>query len=257
MPRYVFQIEYHGGPFVGWQRQPNALSVQGVLETALTKLDPDCQSIAGAGRTDAGVHAMGQVAHADLAKDWDAFRLIEALNFHLKPHPVSILRAAQVAEDFHSRFSAIKRRYFYRLVSRRAPLTHDHGLVWRVPHELDAAAMKAGAAHLIGNHDFTTFRSSICQSASPVKTLDSLKIEEVTYPGGKEFRFHVQARSFLHNQVRSFVGTLERVGSGAWPTDQVRQALQAKDRAACGPVAPAQGLYLAEVTYPTDPFAQT
>lgn len=256
MPRYVFQIEYHGGPFVGWQRQPNALSVQGVLDSALAKLDPDCQGIAGAGRTDAGVHAMGQVAHADLAKDWEVFRLSEALNFHLKPHPVSIHRAAQVADEFHSRFSAIKRRYLYRLVSRRAPLTHDHGLVWRVPHELDAAAMRKGAAHLIGNHDFTTFRSSICQSASPIKTLDSLEIEEVNYPGGKEFRFHVQARSFLHNQVRSFVGTLERAGSGAWQPDQVRQALQAKDRAACGPVAPPQGLYLAEVTYPTDPFAQ-
>ena len=255
MPRYVFKIEYQGGPFVGWQRQPNALSVQGVLETALSKLDPDCQGISGAGRTDAGVHAMAQVAHADLAKDWDVFRLSEALNFHLKPHPVAIIHAARVEGDFHSRFSAIKRRYLYRLVSRRAPLTHDQGLIWRVPLDLDADAMRAGAAHLIGKHDFTTFRSSICQSASPVKTLDSLQIEEKSYAGGKEFRFQIEARSFLHNQVRSFVGTLERVGSGAWPPDQVYQALQAKDRAACGPVAPPQGLYLAAVTYPRDPFA--
>ena len=255
MPRYVFQIEYQGGPFVGWQRQPNALSVQGVLETALSKLDPDCQFISGAGRTDAGVHAMAQVAHADLAKDWDVFRLSEALNFHLKPHPIAIIQAARAEGDFHSRFSAIKRRYLYRLVSRRAPLTHEQGLIWRVPHNLDADAMRAGAAHLIGKHDFTTFRSSICQSASPVKTLDSLQIEEKNYAGGKEFRFLVEARSFLHNQVRSFVGTLERVGSGAWPPDQVYQALRAKDRAACGPVAPPQGLYLAAVTYPRDPFA--
>ena len=256
MARYAFKVEYHGGPFSGWQRQDHVPSVQGAVEAALAKLEPGPHTIAAAGRTDAGVHALGQVAHADLSRDWDPFRLSEALNYHLKPDPVAVVACAQVPDDFHARFSAIERRYLFRLVSRRAPLTHEAGLVWRVPHDLDLAAMQAGAAHLIGKHDFTTFRSSICQVDSPVKTLDRLSISEHSHPGvGREYRFEVQARSFLHNQVRSFVGTLERVGAGSWDPSRVADALAAKDRAACGPVCPPDGLYLAGVTYPTDPFA--
>jgi len=255
MPRYALKIEYDGGPFSGWQRQADQPSVQGAVETALARLERDIPSIAAAGRTDAGVHALAQVAHCDLAKDWDPFRLSQALNHHLKPAPVAVVACARVPSDFHARFSAIERRYLFRLVSRRAPLTHDTGRLWRVPHDLNLAPMQAAAKHLLGRHDFTTFRASICQAASPVKTLDALDIEEVTYAHGREFRFHVRARSFLHNQVRSFVGTLERVGAGAWAPEDVKTALEACDRAACGPVCPPQGLYLAEVGYPTDPFA--
>lgn len=254
MPRYALKLEYHGGPFSGWQRQAGQPSVQEAVEQALRRLEPEAPGIAAAGRTDAGVHAIGQVAHCDLAKDWDPYRLSEALNFHLKPAPVAVLQAARVADDFHARFSAKRRRYLYRLVSRRAPLTLEKGLAWRVAHELALAPMVAAAAHLVGHHDFTTFRSSICQSASPVKTLDRLDIEEDEIPHGREFRFHVEARSFLHNQVRSLVGTLERVGAGAWAPDDVRAALEARDRAACGPVAPPDGLVLAEVGYDPDPF---
>jgi tRNA pseudouridine38-40 synthase len=221
----------------------------------LARLEPRAHTIAGAGRTDAGVHALGQVAQCDMDKDWDPFRLSEALNFHLKPDPVAIVACARVAEDWHARFSAVERRYLFRLVARRAPLTFEKGLVWRVAHRLDLGAMQAGAANLVGRHDFTTFRSSICQADSPVKTLDALEIEEQPgVDGGTEFRFHVRARSFLHNQVRSFVGTLERVGAGAWDPEQVKTALEARDRAACGPVCPPDGLYLAGVGYPEDPF---
>ena len=255
MPRYALKVEYHGAPFAGWQRQADQPSVQGAIEAALAKLEPRAHTIAAAGRTDAGVHALAQVAHCDMEKEWDPFRLSEALNYHLKPDPVAILACAPVAEDWHARFSALERQYFFRLLTRRAPATHMAGLVWQVPHRLDVAAMREGAAHLIGRHDFTTFRSSICQAASPVKTLDALDIEEVETPGGTEVHFHIRARSFLHNQVRSFVGTLERVGTGAWPPAQVKSALDARDRAACGPVCPPQGLYLAGVTYPADPFA--
>ncbi len=255
MPRYALKIEYHGRPFAGWQRQKELATVQGAVEAALNKLEP-VESIAAAGRTDAGVHAMAQVAHVDLAKDWSPFRLSEALNFHLKPLPVAIVAAARVDEDFHARFSALERRYLYRLISRRAPLTFQAGLAWRVAHPLDAAAMQAGADMLVGRHDFTTFRSAECQAASPVKTLDELRIEVLDLPqGGREFRFHVRARSFLHNQVRSFVGTLERAGAGRWTPQDVGAALEARDRAACGPVAPPDGLYLAGVEYPSDPFA--
>lgn len=255
MPRYALLVEYHGAPFCGWQRQADLPSVQGAVETALRALDPAAPSIAAAGRTDAGVHATGQVAHCDLSRDWDPFRLAEALNWHLKPAPVAILRAAAVPDDFHARFSAVERRYLFRLIARRAPLTHDRGLAWQVLAPLDADAMRAAAQHLIGRHDFTTFRSVQCQSDSPVKTLDALDIAEVPCPQGREYRFALRARSFLHNQVRSIVGTLERVGAGAWPPGQVALALAARDRAACGPVCPPQGLYLTGVGYPQDPFA--
>lgn len=256
MPRYALKVEYHGAPFAGWQRQADQPSVQGAIETALSKLQPGAHTIAAAGRTDAGVHGLAQVAHCDLLKDWQPFRLSEALNHHLKPAPVSIVAVARVSDDWHARFSAMERRYLFRILMRRAPATHQKGLVWQVNRELDAAAMQAGADHLIGHHDFTTFRSSICQSASPVKTLDGLRVSRHDTLWGPEIHFHVRARSFLHNQVRSFVGTLERVGAGAWPPEKVGAVLRAADRSTCGPVCPPQGLYLAGVGYPKDPFAE-
>ena len=256
MPRFALRIDYHGGPFAGWQRQAGGqVSVQGAVEAALAKLEPGEHTVAAAGRTDAGVHATAQVAHVDLTRDWDPFRLSEALNAHLRPHPVAITACARVPDDFHARFSATGRRYVYRLVARRGPVTHDKGLVWQVLTPLAVDAMRQGAAHLIGHHDFTSFRSTFCQAKSPVKTLDRIDITEHAYPGGIEYRFELAARSFLHNQVRSIVGTLERVGAGSWAPDQVGEALAAQNRAACGPVAPPQGLYLVGVGYPVDPFA--
>ena len=255
MPRYALQVEYHGAPFAGWQRQADQPSVQGAIEAALAKLEPRAHTIAAAGRTDAGVHATAQVAHCDMVKDWDPFRLSEALNHHLKPAPVAIRACARVSDDWHARFSARERRYMFRLLMRRAPATHDAGLVWQVPHLLDAGRMREGAAYLVGNHDFTTFRSVICQAKSPVKTLDEIVIEVHHGLSGPELRFHLRARSFLHNQVRSIVGTLERVGAGSWSPDRVGEALEARNRAACGPVCPPQGLYLVGVGYPDDPFA--
>lgn len=249
------RVEYDGRPFRGWQRQTDLPSVQGAIESALARLEPGPHTIAAAGRTDTGVHGTGQVAQADLGREWDPFRLSEALNFHLKPWPVAITACARAPQDWHARFSATERHYRFRLIARRAPLTVDKGLAWRVPFALDLAAMRAGAARLTGRHDFTTFRSSICQAQSPVRTLDALEIEERPHPGGQEFTFHVRARSFLHNQVRSMVGTLERVGAGAWQPDDVTRALEARDRAACGPVSPPDGLTLTRVIYPQDPFA--
>lgn len=257
MPRYALKIEYHGAPFVGWQRQADLPSVQGALETALSKLQPGTHTVFGAGRTDAGVHALGQVAHCDLENQWSPFRLSEALNYHLKPAPIAVVACASVSYEFHARFSAIERRYTFRILSRRAPATHDKGLVWQVKNQLDTASMNEAAQHLIGRHDFTTFRSSICQADSPVKTLDRLQVTEVPAAAGIEYHFDVRARSFLHNQVRSFVGTLERVGAGAWKPDDVKAALAACDRAACGPVSPPEGLYLAEVRYSQDPFEES
>lgn len=254
MPRYALKVEYHGAPFAGWQRQADQPSVQGAIEAALARLEPRDHTIAAAGRTDAGVHALAQVAHCDMDKDWDPFRLSEALNHHLKPDPVAIIDCAQVPDDWHARFSAIERRYRYRILMRRAPLTHLKGLVWRVNQELDIDAMDQAASCLTGRHDFTTFRSSICQAESPVKTLDTLSVQGFDGPHGPEAIFDVRARSFLHNQVRSFVGTLERVGAGSWGAEDVKAALEAKDRAACGPVCPPDGLYLAGVGYPSDPF---
>ncbi len=255
MPRFALKLEYDGTPFSGWQRQADRASVQGTLEAALARLEPDLPAIAAAGRTDAGVHALGQVAHCDMARNWDPFRLSEALNFHLRPAPVAVVAAAAVADNFHARFSAVERQYLFRLVSRRAPMVLERGKVWQVPHPLDLAPMQQAARHLLGRHDFTTFRASQCQAQSPVKTLDELHVEALDLPHGREFRFHVRARSFLHNQVRSFVGTLERVGAGAWHPEDVKTALEARDRAACGPVCPPHGLYLARVGYRDDPFA--
>lgn len=255
MPRFALKVEYDGRPFAGWQRQADQPSVQGAVEAALARLEPGPHTIAAAGRTDAGVHATGQVAHCDLERDWDPFRLSEALNWHLKPLPVAIVDCARVAGDWHARFSAIERSYVFHLIARRAPLTHQAGLAWRVSHRLDAGAMQAGLDQLVGRHDFTTFRSSICQAQSPVKTLDEARVEAVETASGQEFRLHFRARSFLHNQVRSMVGTIERVGAGAWAPQDVGRALAAADRSACGPVCPPDGLYLAAVRYPEDPFS--
>lgn len=250
-------IEYDGGPFHGWQRQAGGQpSVQGSLEVALAALQVGPHNVTGAGRTDAGVHATGQVGHVDLTKDWDAFKLMGALNWHLSPQPIAILDLVRVGDDFHARFSARERRYLFRVLARRAPETHQKGQVWRVGHPLDLGAMQAGAAHLIGRHDFTTFRAVHCQAQSPVKSLDEITITQHPVAGGMEYHFSLRARSFLHNQVRSIVGSLERVGAGGWDPDHIRKALQAQDRAACGPVAPPQGLYLTGVGYPTNPFAR-
>ncbi|MEM8790715.1 MAG: tRNA pseudouridine(38-40) synthase TruA [Pseudomonadota bacterium] len=251
MPRYKLTIEYNGGPFVGWQRQTSGRSVQGAIEDALAMLEPGVPGIQGAGRTDAGVHATGQVAHCDTAKVWDPFRLGEALNYHLKPDPVAILAVEPVADTFHARFDAVKRSYLYRLVSRRAPLTLESGLVWRLSEALDADAMQAAANSLIGKHDFTTFRSVHCQAQSPVKTLDRFDILR----RGDEVTCTLEARSFLHNQVRSFVGSLVQVGLGRWPVERVASALAARDRSKCGPVAPPDGLYLTSVRYSSETFA--
>lgn len=255
MPRFALRVEYSGLGFNGWQRQADQPSVQGAIEAALARLEPGPHTIAAAGRTDTGVHATGQVAHADLSQDWDPFRLSEALNHHLKPAHVAITACARVPEEFHARFSAFERRYLFRLIARRAPVVHDAGKVWQVRHPLELAPMQTAAQFLLGQHDFTTFRASLCQAKSPVKTLDELTVEAHDYPAGTEFRFYLRARSFLHNQVRSIVGTLERVGAGAWEPEQVQHALEAKDRAACGPVCPPQGLYLTGVEYPQNPFS--
>ena len=246
MPRFKLTIEYDGAPFAGWQRQERQPSVQQAIEDALEALEPGPHSVTGAGRTDAGVHALGQVAHVDLSRDWDPFRLSQALNWHLKPAPVAILTVEPADPEFHARFDAVQRRYLYRIALRRAPLTLDAGRAWRFGRALDVEAMRAAAAHLVGHHDFTTFRSTMCQAKSPEKTLDMLEVVRA----GDEVLVEARARSFLHHQVRSLVGTLARVGAGKWPPDRVRQALEARDRAQCGPVAPAMGLYLERVVYP-------
>ncbi len=254
MPRYALKIEYDGAPFVGWQRQQSQVSVQGSIEKALSNLENKEHAITGAGRTDAGVHAKCQVAHCDLEKEWEPFRLSEALNFHLRPLPIAVIDCALVDKDWHARFSALERKYLFRLLVRRAPSTHEAGLVWQIGHSLDLSKMIEASKYLLGKHDFTTFRSSICQAKSPIKTVDEIKIDRIKSWSGDEFRFQLRARSFLHNQVRSFVGTLERVGAGSWDPVDVKKALEAKDRSACGPVSPPHGLYLTDVVYESNPF---
>jgi tRNA pseudouridine38-40 synthase len=246
MPRYRLTIEYDGGPFSGWQRQENGPSVQGALERAIFKLSAERVTTVGAGRTDAGVHARGQVAHFDLMKDFPPDTVRDALNAHLRPDPIAIVDAALAAPDFHARFSAIARHYEYRILARRAPPALDRGHVWHVARPLDARAMQAGAAHLVGSHDFTTFRAAECQAKSPVKTLDRLDVSAQ----GEEIVVYASARSFLHHQVRSMVGTLKLVGEGKWYPRYVADALCARDRTACGPVAPPDGLMLLRVDYP-------
>jgi tRNA pseudouridine38-40 synthase len=245
MSRYRLTLEYDGTPFVGWQLQENGPSVQGRLANAIKAFSGEEAVPRGAGRTDAGVHAQGQVAHVDLAKDWLPDKVRDALNAQLRPDPISVLDCDRAADDFDARFSAKARHYRYRLVNRRGPLALDRNRAWQVVHALDEAAMQEAAQILIGHHDFSTFRSAECQAASPVKTLDRLTVSRV----GEEIRIEAAARSFLHNQVRSMVGSLKLVGEGRWTPHVMRKALEARDRAACGPVAPPYGLYLAKVDY--------
>jgi tRNA pseudouridine38-40 synthase len=245
MPRYRLTLEYDGGPFVGWQRQNDGASVQGALESAIEKLSGERVTVTGAGRTDAGVHALGQVAHFDLVKDFDAGKVRDALNYHLRPDPVVVLDALEAAADFHARFDARGRHYLFRILNRRSPPSLDAGRVWHVSPRLDAEAMHAAAQHLIGQHDFTTFRAAECQAASPVKTLDRLAVSQ----RGEEIHIEASARSFLHHQIRSFAGTLKLVGEGKWQPRDVKAALEARDRSACGPVSPPDGLYLVRVDY--------
>ncbi len=243
--RYKLTIEYDGGPFQGWQRLPDAPSVQGALEDAVEKLTGVRGDVIGAGRTDSGVHATGQVAHVDIEKPFEPWKLAEALNAHLRPHPVAVVDAEAVTPDFHARFDAVRRSYLYLVVNRRAPLTLERGHAWRIGLELDVAAMNRAAEKLIGKHDFTTFRDANCQAKSPVKTLDQARAERLS----DKVRFAFVAQSFLHRQVRSMVGTLVEVGLGKMTPEEVAGALAAKDRTKCGPVAPADGLCLTRVDY--------
>ncbi len=245
MPRYKLTIEYDGTPYVGWQAQDNGISVQGALTDAIAAFAGQRVAVQGAGRTDTGVHALGQVAHVDLAKDWDIDTVRDAINFHLRPQPIAVLAAEQVAADFDARFSAVKRHYLYRIINRRADLTLEQNRAWRVPRLLDSEAMHEAAQRLLGKHDFTTFRSTECQAKSPLKTLDRLDVAR----NGEEVRIAAAARSFLQHQVRSMVGSLVHVGEDKWRIDDLAAALAARDRSACGQVAPPHGLYLVQVEY--------
>ena len=245
MQRYKLTIEYDGRPFVGWQVQDNGPTVQGVLSEAVRAFCAEKVSIQGAGRTDAGVHALGQVAHVDLSRNWDPNRVRDALNAHLRPHPIAVIAAERVPAEFDARFSAVKRHYLYRIINRRADLTFERGRAWRIAKPLNSAAMHAGAQRLVGRHDFTTFRHIECQAKSPEKTLDQLDVHRIK----EDIHIIASARSFLHTQVRSMVGAIVLVGEGKWTADDVSAALAARDRAACAPVAPPDGLYLTSVDY--------
>lgn len=247
MPRYRIDIEYDGAPYAGWQRQAGQPSVQEAIEKAIAAFSGEQVTLRGAGRTDSGVHALCQVAHFDLSREWKAETVRNALNAHLTmgSETISVLSAAHVSDEFDARFSAKARHYLYRILNRRPPPTLERGKVWHVPKQLDPDAMHEAAQRLVGKHDFTTFRSVECQAQSPIKTLDGL----VVYRSSEEVIVRASARSFLHNQVRSLVGTLKKVGEGAWTADDVEAALHARDRSACGPVAPPQGLYLLRVDY--------
>jgi tRNA pseudouridine38-40 synthase len=245
MPRYRLTLEYDGAPFVGWQRQDNGPSVQGALEEAIEKLSGERATVTGAGRTDAGVHALGQVAHFDLVKAFEPGKVRDALNYHLRPNPVVVLEADATDGEFHARFSARSRHYLFRILNRRSPPALEAGKVWHISPKLDADAMHAAAQALVGQHDFTTFRAAECQAQSPVKTLDRLDVSR----RADEIHIEASARSFLHHQIRSFAGTLKLVGEGKWTPRDVAHALAAKDRARCGPVAPPDGLYLVRVDY--------
>ena len=245
MPRYRITIEYDGTPFAGWQWQDDAPTVQRALTDAIAAFCGHAVKVAGAGRTDAGVHALGQVAHVDLAKDWRVDKVRDAVNAHLRPHPVAVLSAEKVPDGFDARFSARKRHYLYRIANRRPDLALERTRAWRVPRRLNVEAMHEAAQRLTGKHDFTTFRSTECQAKSPVKTLDALDVTR----DDDDVRITTSARSFLHNQVRSMVGSLALVGDGKWSADDLGRALAGRDRAACGPVAPPEGLYLVSVDY--------
>ncbi|MBO0741247.1 MAG: tRNA pseudouridine(38-40) synthase TruA [Hyphomicrobiaceae bacterium] len=245
MPRYRVTLEYDGTPFVGWQVQAVGVSVQGRLTQAIAKLSGETVSLRGAGRTDAGVHAKGQVAHFELTRAWPPHTVRSAVNFHLKPDPIAVLDCAVVTDDFDARFSAIARHYTYRILARSAPPVLERDRVWWVPQRLNPAAMDQAARQLVGRHDFTTFRAADCQARSPIKTLDRLAVAAE----GEEVQIVASARSFLHNQVRSMVGSLKLVGEGKWTPSDLGAALEARDRSACGQVAPASGLYLMRVDY--------
>jgi tRNA pseudouridine38-40 synthase len=245
MPRYRLAIEYDGGPFVGWQRQDNGASVQGALEDAIEKFSQARVTVTGAGRTDAGVHALGQVAHFDLNREFPSDKVRDAINHFLRPVPVVVLDAAVVPDDFHARFSATARHYLFRILNRRAQPALDTGKVWHVQVALDAEAMHHAAQALLGSHDFTTFRAAECQAQSPVKTLVRLDVSR----RADEIHVEASARSFLHHQVRSFVGSLKQVGEGKWSARDLKAALDARDRSRCGPVSPPDGLYLVKVDY--------
>ncbi len=247
MPRYKLIVEYDGTPFTGWQRQLNGMSVQQAVEEAIERFCGHPVRVHCAGRTDAGVHATGQVIHVDLDAPRRADTVRDATNAHLKPHPVAVLSAEEVDASFHARMTAVERRYLYRILNRRPPPGLEIGRVWHVPWALDAEAMHLAAQHLVGRHDFTTFRAAECQASGPVRTLDRLDVER----SGEEIRVHAAARSFLHHQVRSMVGTLAKAGSGRWSVGDVKAALEARDRARCGPMAPSSGLYLTGVRYPS------
>jgi tRNA pseudouridine38-40 synthase len=245
MPRYRLILEYDGSPFAGWQRQADALSVQQVVEEAIEKMSGKTVTIQAAGRTDSGVHALGQVVSFDLSKEWDPFKIREALNFHTKPHPVAIISVEAVADDFEARFSAIGRHYEYRILNRRARPALDDWRVWHCPMALDSGVMHEAAQTILGKHDFTTFRAAECQAKSPIKTLDRLDVSRED----EMIVVRASARSFLHSQVRSMVGSLKLVGEGKWSPRDFRAVLDAKDRSRCGPLAPPEGLYLAKVDY--------
>jgi len=245
MPRFKLTIEYDGTPFAGWQWQDDAPTVQRALTDAIAAFCGHPVKVAGAGRTDAGVHAFGQVAHVDLEKDWRVDRVRDAINAYLRPHPVAVLSAEKMPDGFDARFSAKKRHYLYRIANRRPDLALERSRAWRVPRRLNVEAMHEAAQRLIGKHDFTTFRSTECQAKSPVKTLDTLDVTR----DGEDVHIMTSARSFLHNQVRSMVGSLALVGDGKWSAGDLAAALAARDRAACGPVAPPEGLYLVSVDY--------
>jgi tRNA pseudouridine38-40 synthase len=243
--RYRLTLEYDGAPFFGWQRQADGPSVQGALEAAIEKLSGERVTVTGAGRTDTGVHALGQVAHFDLEKQFSGDKIRDALNYHLRPAPISVLEAEVAHNQFHARFSATARHYLYRILTRRSPPVLERGKVWHVVHDLDAEAMDQAAQMLVGNHDFTTFRAAECQAKSPVKTLDKLTVRRAA----DEIHIAASARSFLHNQIRSFTGTLKLEGEGKWQPRDVAAALAARERSRCGPVAPPEGLYLVKVDY--------
>ncbi len=245
MPRYKLTLEYDGGPFVGWQRQENGPSVQGAVEDAVKALTGAPAHVYAAGRTDAGVHAVAMTAHADIEKDFDSDVVRDAVNFHLKPAPIAVLAAEQVDDDFHARFSCIRRAYEYRIINRRAPLALERGRAWRIGQQIDAEAMHGAAQCLVGLHDFSTFRSVHCQSKSPVKTLDEISVSRA----GEDVVLRCAARSFLHHQVRSIAGSLAEVGRGKWRARDLEGALEAKSRDACGPVAPPDGLYFLRADY--------
>ena len=248
MARYKLLIEYDGRPFCGWQRQPNAPSVQQALEVAVLRFCGEVTTVEGAGRTDAGVHATGMVAHVDIAKPTEPRVVRNAINAHIAPNPVSVLAAEEMAANFHARFSAIERQYIYTIVNRVSPLTHDRGLAWHVPQALNIAAMQSAAEAFIGQHDFTSFRSTSCQAKSPVKTLDGLSV----VVDGQCLRIHARALSFLHNQIRIITGALVKVGRGKWTCDDILAALDAKDRNRGPETAPPFGLTLSRVIYPSD-----